>query len=57
LSLSFGTQTGDFCQYDIRAFWAAKSTFRAERHREREKARLAGGGHSLERTVSLPNPC
>jgi hypothetical protein len=28
---------------DIRAFWAAKSTFRVERHQEREKARLAGG--------------
>jgi hypothetical protein len=36
-------QTCDVCQYDIRAFWAAKSTFRAERHQEREKARLAGG--------------
>ena len=36
-------QTCDTCQCDIRAFWAAKSTFRAERHQERENARLAGG--------------
>jgi len=36
-------QTLDVCPRDIRAFWAAQSSFRAERHREREKARLAGG--------------
>ncbi len=29
-------QTLDVCPCDIRAFWAAKLSFRAERHRERE---------------------
>jgi hypothetical protein len=31
-------QTRDVCPCDIRAFWAVKLTFQAERHREREKA-------------------
>jgi hypothetical protein len=35
--------TSGACPGDIRAFWAAKPIFRAECHREREKARLAGG--------------
>jgi hypothetical protein len=36
-------QTLDVCPCDIRAFWAAKWSFRPQPHREREKARLAGG--------------
>jgi hypothetical protein len=36
-------QTLDVCPCDIRAFWAAKSSFWTERHRQRERARLAGG--------------
>jgi hypothetical protein len=36
-------QTCDVCSGDIRAFWAGKSPFRAERNRETENGRLAGG--------------
>jgi hypothetical protein len=48
-------QTLDVCPCDIRAFWAAKSSFWAERHREREKARLAGGEDWI-RTRSCVSP-
>ena len=36
-------QTCDVCPGDSRAFWAGKSPFRAERNRETENGRLAGG--------------
>jgi hypothetical protein len=48
---------GRVCPRDFRAFWAEKWSFRPQRHRDREKARLAGGGHSLERTVLCQIPC
>jgi hypothetical protein len=48
-------QTLDVCPCDIRAFWAAKWSFRPQRHREREKARLAGGENRI-RTRSCGSP-
>ena len=48
-------QICDVCPGDIRAFWAGKSPFRAERNRETENGRLAGGGRSPSRTLLRPN--